>query len=864
MNLVLHQLRLEIKRSRVGLALFLLILAGNFMVTAGMIGGPTINEHGSWTYGGMMPTLLAIAYWVALPLVVANCILADSPARRDRFLTTRPLSSKALFTAKGLYIVVAALLPVALLEVLSAATLEGLSGLSLLAGVERFVFAGTIAFVIAAYAAHWKNIQGFFIATAVGIGLLMVGGRLVAMLIISLMEKERNFFSGEPSILTAMQGLVVLALGLSLTAWVCSRRGRKFRYLIPALVPITAVAFLAASKSPLRTIPFRAGDQPTLDKLLADGEGVTVVPRGFHISRNQELPELSANYNIRPTLSDLPEDLEVRWSIVDHEWMVDGKRAAYTQNNTHALARTFVSTDAVPISWSLAQTIQKHVKETVLFRLGGNRGRSHSSSLSSKSLRYLPESPLVGKDARVRTQLVGDALRWRIAADLPIEVGASDSGGSSRWKIASHKMSGNGISLRVSERMLVLHAAGDPRHRNQGSRWSNLYNFVLYLPAEKAAWFGGPNHQSSAPGVSATKHYYGELQFQSYGSRSKFSRASLKDARLLILEPELVGRVSHQWESPKFALRSKPSHQGNRSSDYEDHEKLSAAEFALWFKRFEKISPDVEPSVFRNHLELILSQIDRVDRRLSNQREPAVIYAANFVPKHLPTILDLLPGLAFGQRDFLLEVIKQGALDQQRHLVINAIPEEDDLIVVSQVRGWEQDARETYISMVRDYRNTGSRFLFPLLAQNDPALDALVLDSYRTNPQTDVYETLRSIPRLAERTEKITDTFWKPGRIVLERKEPRGMIQFALLQGKQEALDELFTTLKIVGMVKGGSNYALGSLISNSFQIPESVAKDRGNVHDKHLAWIMQYDPNDFTFDPVFRRFVLKVATKTI
>ena len=96
MSLALHQLRHEFRRSRVFVAVYLVILLGHFAVAAGWIGQPEYNErYNGWGNENVLPGFIVMAFWIALTLVVMGVTTADSPSNKDRLLATRPLSRSA-------------------------------------------------------------------------------------------------------------------------------------------------------------------------------------------------------------------------------------------------------------------------------------------------------------------------------------------------------------------------------------------------------------------------------------------------------------------------------------------------------------------------------------------------------------------------------------------------------------------------------------------------------------------------------------------------------------------------------------------------------------------------------------------------
>lgn len=856
MNLSLHQFQLEVKRSRIGVVLFLLILLVNYAGAVGWVGGPKLHESGRWDSNEFFLVLVAIAFWVSFLAQACGCVTSDSPARPDRFLATRPMPTNHLIGGKALYLLVTLILPLGLMETFASLTTGGTPAFALLAGLEQFLFFVAIASLAAAYAAHWKNLQSLVIATIIGVIATGILGRFVVMWVLSLFENGRMIENSPPTLLTNIQAILFLALGLSGTAWYCSRKGKLYRYFVPALVPLLGAAFYIATMSPWREVSVRPSDQARIDQLLKEGISPHVTSHGAAISlTNGEENTYSASLSVTPHLPGLPSNLEVRWASKREDWLIDEQTLSNKTRPFTLLAQRYLAPDSNPISPALARTIHDHLGAQPLIYAGSSgRGRP-GSSLPLNSYQFSPTDDFAGKTARVKAHLVGDVYSWELFSELPVKAGIRHSAQGSSWFLAHTKQSAsNRFDVLLSERTQALHTTRSSQRRTSRGRWQQNYLFLLHLPALNCVCIGNTQRSTEIPSQSAIKTIKGVLSFPN-PSPSLLTPNQLADAKLLILRWEFIGRVEQEWTSPEFVLKVAEPYRSNEESD-----QLSPSQIATWFRNSPRLSPDRPATEVEAHLTQFLKQLSRHDHNFSDHDRPYSNYLTTFVPKHLTFLLGQLPSLHHTVKKVLIRAITDGATPEQRHEIIAAIRVEDALGNLVHERGWQADARSTYLDLVQNHQRFGPRFLFDLLGFNDPGLDPIVLRAYRARPNVALYERLRSIPRLASKADEITQSLWSPGRAVIGSNHSQTFLHLALLQGREDALRELF---QIVRAPKGRNhnswNYA--SLIRECLVVPES---DRRSGSDGLLRWIRKHEPSDFVFDPVLQRFILQSSRNSI
>lgn len=864
MKLVFHQLRHEFRRATTGLVIYLVILFCNFALAAGWLASPELNERGHWQHDGPLPALFAIAYWAGFLLVVSSAVLADSPARPDRFLTTRPLPPRHLWAAKGLYIFLAAILPAALFEAASVASVEISEPPVVRAAIEHLVLCVVVAVPLAAFAALWKSAGGMILAAAVGVVSFFVAAGLLSTLVDSALVPRGTFDAPEPTLLGVLQGLLVFGVGLALLAAVCGRRGRKYRYLVPALASVVLVAAGAGLFTPFRSLPPIVQDQSRVDEFLA-GPGTTVrvlTERLLVGTRSSDDLVLQVSFSLQPVVADAPDDLELRWAVTDYEWSVDGAIIHRERRQPDSVSSRYVASDGLWVSPALARAVQTHLGGPVAFRSDQNLG----NGISNPVLEYAPGDPWAGRTAVARAELAGDAYRWTVAADVPLsELPAHTVSDLSEWIISRATADAHNVEIMLAETTVQPLSTRDSQSPVY-ARWrEDEFRFLLYFPSEQSAWFGQGQYARGMTTVSSVERLTGALSFRHKDHAPTSGQRIDPEARLLIIRAEHVGRFTADWESPPVTLPSESPSDHGQPDHIDETERLSNAEFALWFDRLEKLAPDAPASKLYPHLRKLFSQVARVRRPFDDTRDPAVRYAASFVPRHLDWFLAQFPRVHQETSIFLHNVLAEGAQDEQKEPILAAIESHPRLSEVAAKRGWEKDARPAYLSVLQRDPSDGTRFIPQLLTLRDPEVDSLILDTYRANPSGYLYQTLRDVPRLADEADRIGREAWQPGRLFIQNGRPFGALDLALLQGRPEALAELFQAVRVTkseGDDPWQNGWHLRNLVLRTVFLPEELRKQRHN-DDQILNWLLRYQPGDFVYDPILHRFVLKAAPQT-
>ena len=850
MKLILLQLRIEWRRSRMLLGIYLLLVFCNFTVAVGWIGQPVLSDHGhnsSWTQSPL-PSLFIIGLWALFVRLVAHVVMADSPATRDRFLATRPMPRRALYAAKALFIVLAGILPAVVLEILSLRIVHAPASFIAAGALEQFGLLVIAAAFVALFTAHWKSSAAGLIAAAVSFG---VGAATIGMLnLVSFFLRNGNPLRiPDPTLFTTALGLLVVSGGLLITATMNARRPWKIRHLAPAFFVFFLLGAAVAIWLPVRYLPIRSAGPINRGQSLdaAFGEVTFANPKfrysGMTDSRSGRKIQ-HASYQVRPQWTDAPSDLEIRWRPRETSWLKGHRVLRHDDGRHHAWDGVTITEPGHWLSSALMACIREQCPD-VRFLVGDNRSSNRDSAMQIGSICY-PVADTPTGPVTLDSEIVATAVRWKLAAKFPIGGASPNSDG--QWRFAGTRSGGNDLAVFVSVATHGLQTTAPSLRR----RWDQELFFALHVPSLHMIQTGESSRAQPIPSMSSGKHVFTRVRFSDWRNTLRhLTPDELRDAELLVFRSSKVSARTHSFQSAPFTLSTEAV---NHHADHGSPEPTSPAAFAHWLRQHADLPVTVSQDVLRKHLTQVLEEADRSHGYLEHPQSPAVRHLARFVPGHLDLFLEVLNDPGLRERRIVTHAITQGARPDQKPAIIAALPGNGLLLDVITARGWLRDAQAALVQLAET--SSPPRELPPaLLTLDDPALDRTVLDLYRSQPSVALYNTLRSTPRLKERAEELTHAMWAPGLIVLSSNDVPSALSLAMAQGRQEALVQFRERLTLLS-AHGSGRYRCGDLISKSFTLPEDLWPKR---HDEDLLikWFLGHEPDEFRFDPVLRRFAL-------
>jgi hypothetical protein len=221
-----------------------------------------------------------------------------------------------------------------------------------------------------------------------------------------------------------------------------------------------------------------------------------------------------------------------------------------------------------------------------------------------------------------------------------------------------------------------------------------------------------------------------------------------------------------------------------------------------------------------------------------------------------------LPAIGAPAKTTLLQAITRGVTESQKAQVIAALPENPDLLEVVLNRGWETDAHDAIYKLLASPQPLSYQAIQAAASFHDPATYPRLLAAFEAAPDRDRYDLLRTLPGLAQPLSDAVARQWRNPDHVL-RGNGQGLDQQALSLGLHAGnTDALRFAYRMLAETKPGDDssqivWPLAQSFLGNVKMDGLKPQDRQN-YPKVLDWMRRYKPDDFVFDPVRQRFVLK------
>ncbi len=850
MNLLWHQFRCDLRANRLALMAWSVMLFLGLGLNLGWIEAP--DHHAKTLLEGdsnFWATAVLVVGWLLFLLIPALLVLANSPAKTDSFLDTRPMSKRDLYGAKVLFIVLLIVLPMVLQEMVY------LRGSGLAAGwvvhgmLERVMWILPWLGLSMGFTALWRNGREWTAALVTALAGVAVFSTVANFIPNSGMGMGSS--SRPVMFLYVTAGLVLMLAALNHRfRWSVVKRAVG---LVLILVVSTVLLML-----PVEVLPVK---RHAPDPMIAARTEfpLKVRPRDFYLFctyvTNSD-GDISLQASINPQLDKLPRDWVIDWSCRDSELVPDSGHPVLF----HERGREFnIFQWQYQVDGAEAGVLSKFLgPEALIFIQNGMFQPYWSAGLG----RFLvPVSLLPGKSV-LKSDLTGNIFRWEVAVSLPVVAGKSTTDAYGRWAIlGATNLNGEGwrcIQVAVERDQVALSTSGDPAMESLSPPTCCQFKFVLYDENSRRAQFseqqtfvnfniGG---ETSFPRnflvpVFNTSTIYGALA----------DNRTLGRLKLIVLQKKYLGTIHRHWESPAFTLADylNTSSSGNNMKN----EQMSPLEFNQRLGALPVPLPGssrLEVGIYLNDvLRLVEARAERLPDNHALIGQLAVL-----VPKHLEVFVAGLPATSFFGQDVLHRAIVQGALESQRGEIIAALPKAQELARVIAKRGWLEEARPTLNSLFD--RGVSGAALPANAWFDDPATYPKMLEQFQAYPNTYEYDILHLLPGLATNLDQAVRDFYDQWPKVIDEngqvRVPQAL-SVGLRHGLPEALTETYRMFELVSAPKRRDQGQLINTLRDNLEIPGMTRKNRAD-YGWLATWLAAHRAKDFQYDAARGRFVLK------
>ena len=867
MGLVLHQFHKDARQFRWFLVVWLVLLALDLAANLGWVEAVHIDRMGKPIYSDFLLGAQLTFAWVLFLALPAVVVVADSPARREGFLSTRPLAKRDWLLAKILFITLAVILP-AIGEEGIYLLLQGVSARYVLWGMgERALFVVPIALGMAAFASLWSNYARWVTGMVVSV-LSTFGGLILLSFILDHISKAHGLEPvRETSAVARLSGAIYVTLiWLAVLALWHGRRpgGAGQRWSIA----VSSVVVFGLSVGYWRW-DFTAVQprDPAAATALMNQAGFNVPLSSLQFSQDSQSPrdgKLGWCVSLQPQDGLNASGATVRW-VATNVVAVNAAQEQITQTGSAGRLPLF---DAYYVPKPLSETrALASLLPAKGFILGGQfdfYGMEGENGVTLPTLKVPRTAPWLAAPVTVRAGLAAQIFQWELAANLPAHSGATvaDAGTPGRWKALPVEAlnfinaANSPYHWLLQRDQVVLATAHDQRVDSSVAMEANL-GFLFYNPAKGIAirLISQPDQIGRRAGLTAQPKYYYSLNL-AHIADAKITPAELAQCRILVFRRTWLGTVPREWQSPGLVLNqvlAPPIEISSVNQNGISRPELLRRIAALRLPGTHAGRPEVATYLL-DYVRLL--EMAKPTLRLGDE---ALAPLLPLVSAHLDVFLDGLPAM-FGQpKSMVLRAITLGAEEAQKPQIIAALAQDPELAAVAMQRGWPVEARSELYQLLDRPGPLPYEAVQALAWYADPVTYPRLLENLAVNP-SDAYDLLRTLPGIQPQLRETIDRQWTKTSGVADFRSDRFRYALAqaLYEGNPDAFREFWTAL---GEQDGQYDFWQSELVHQHVRIPEKLA-NAGNGKpaslDPVLAWCRHHAADEFIFDPVRRQFVLK------
>ena len=863
MNLAWHHFRKDARQFWVFLGLWFGLLLLDFAVNQGWVGRVEYNsvygfDRAANTWTGM----LSVVIWALIGLVPSLVVLADSPARREGFLATRPLPKRALCLAKTIFVLGLVVVPWVLQELVHLVW-QGMPAWVVERGTcERLLVTLPVAFGCAAFAALWPSPARWARALGVLVVCYIVTGVTVSFCINYF--HIRNVWTG-PGTGPLIVGFYSFVLALvTFTIWHSrAYHGALVRW--GGLILVAVISQWAATFWPGGGFKLQPANQAAAKAVMAQ-VGFEIPPHAVSLRRIQDADGAEAtkfNVMVVPQTKPLPAGQMVEWAgqetkltrAAGGEKLGGGKIYPAQLFSGYSYNPDYHPNDF--IAWAA------EFPADVLFRQGMNAWPNTSPSLDLQDFK-LPSSPAeLAEPLTLQASLEARVFQWRKIADLPLTPGATATDEFGSWKFVATKLEHPTIKeLYLERRQISLSTAANSRCSGMQNGPLTHMACMVYDPVRHLVWLPSQGLYANVERGAQTvlPQYFITVSF--YNSQSVFTATEAARCRLIVFEKTWVGSVPEAWSSASFTLDEKlQSYVGGFANN--NNQRMPRDEFARRIAALKTPAPDASRRDVSLYLLEFLRLVDAQRFTLPTD-DPVTLQLARLVPAHLDLLLDGLPAMSYAAQSSVLNAIKLGATETQKPVIIAALQKFPGLAEVLLARDWVAAARPELYQLLKFQRALPLDAMRAIASFRDPQTYPRLLEEFAARPTTAADSFLRTLPGLEPELDAIIARRWHAESLVV-RETGSSMFddgfRLALRQGELSALQRAYQVMDDPALNSRSDSINLAGGLAEAVQMPGLKPEERYDS-DNVLAWMRQHRPEDFVFSPARRQFVLKPSAR--
>jgi len=830
MNLVFHQLKKDIFRTRIVLALWLILVVLQFSLIGWNIKpGDNVMQTLATTLYELLTVFNYLLILVLVPLLIHQEPLVGTTA----FWFTRPLAHSTVLVSKIYYVLLLVTLPIlaqSIVFLVNGVTLHDVA----LAAPELFLDEISSVLIIATLAVLTPNFARFAIVGAIILIIWWLG--LFVLQMVQLMRNPQAYVSTLAS-LTASRGLVssLILIGFGVSVILLQYLARRVKLAISLAVTSVILSLLASHFWPWDFMkPSAHLVQDSEFKADSVSANLTSSIEARDEASIRGGPSLKGLYS-NITFKDCPKGYIVKIGAIDSVLKSsNGQKIPLQSTNNQFNFSGNIDPDP--------DLIEKALDGMPVLNMDNTYQSEHPLfNVERETYDRYASTPL-----HYSAKLDCTAYKYVVATELPLTKGAHFDRGSEHLIITDVLSQPNGVDLLLRQRKVnLLFAPSGPdtnsytqdrssevylllnkvRHQAVFQKRNNTFNFSMM---ENSMLVNEPLQISFGPDDNNNRNWLAP----------PLDKAWLADAVLVRLDLTPVATFTRTLDIPGFRLDGKfkrsnprPDNQ-SRVTDLDTLDQITLPHDAT-----------------RDQVSTYITDILVASRRTSeDEHDPQV----GMLEKVGGQNVDLLIQMSRDNHNYYLNrAINTLAQPDHKEMIIEALATNHDLIDTINDHGWQSDAKPTLLEVFADKnKNYPSSWVVAVASLKDPTTYDSLKGYYIANPSDDVFKALQSLPNFD--LAGAVDLAWKKARLG-QSWQIRDMLLPAAQMGESDVIDVIINILK----KKKGSD---GYLLQEARRVLKQYTPATGATDPELLAWCQSNRAN-LVFDHQAEKFVLSSST---
>lgn len=867
MKLILHQFRHECLHHRWLILAFLVALLINAAIALELV-APIHHSFEVNQIHKRIRSSASITLITLFILLILAPIFADSPARLDRHLTTRPIPPQKLFGGKAFFILVTLILPLVLTD-FSIVILYGHSPiLASQIAFDKLILLIPLALLAASFASQFHNPLSCFLS-ALAIVLCLCFGYLIFSDLPDYIGYSFFSVKGDtlPTIDSLWLGSFAPILILTIATYFFYQKKPSFKQRLALQAGGFTLALLLVTALSHIEFNLPTKEQKNLTALVLNPDHPPRLSKKTTNNDNYLIKDLEVIHapNILSQISSLYPQATYRQHFKNLR-IYDGSKTKY---KSFAKSFEIPAFDAVEHS---TLSLSQGLHNTLVKGFPNLRAIIPNNRMTTLTGIRLPDSvsppPYLKKHEKTRSEgtvqmSIGE---WEIKANLPLN--SKERPHENGFQLINSSYSLSKFPYIEDNQLLKIDLIQSQvkgtllKEQNLG-RFKNLY-IGLYFPSLELIEFGKEKgtDKKHNKGLNAASRRRITTYF-SLPRKSSLTKSLLQEARLIVLGIQPLAHIDIPYsDQPISKLPRKKALVNNLKIPEKVYR--NTGQLTLWMRENPRNPQATDDEVYQEIQALIF--LTESTHYWPKDDGPVVKRLASYVPQHLDLLIDYLEVyyLLPSRSQLILKAITLGISPEQKDTLIDAAIELPTLMNVLTKRGWLKEGEEVFRHHLTSASYTQRTALLALLSLNHPENDIAILEYFLKKPSRHVYLLIKKVPRLRQALSEHVDEIWPDRIFAFNHKKLPPSLEISLTQGNPKALEDLFYIVQMI--VREPHQYQLlYSQIRVFFHLPQALISNKPEPTKSYpllpqelYSWLLKHQPDDFVFDPIRELFVLK------